>query len=316
MPETARCELSVVVELTTADITGACDARRNLLSWIHEAEQAAPVRSEIVVVGPEAVKGLDELGGRVPLRGVVVAEAGYYALKNAGAAAARGEILFFTDADCRPSPGYLKTLVTAFEDQGVAGVAGRSRYDGQGFLTRLNSVHSFGELHCGQQALDAGMVLTHGVAFRRSVVGAEPFGPFAGRVGGDRYLTDRLRGLGHDWRLVEDLLIWHEDISYSLRGTVERHLRECFVPVGYGTPRQRLSYAFTLACTLLLRPALRARRLLRAGPRLGITPLHYPAAAVLQFGYWLFDLACVSVVLAVPPVRRRWLRFQFGAAVA
>jgi GT2 family glycosyltransferase len=38
---------------------------------------------------------------------------GSYAARNAGAAAARGRLLAFTDADCRPSPGWLAALAAA-----------------------------------------------------------------------------------------------------------------------------------------------------------------------------------------------------------
>ncbi len=304
-------DFTVILEATTGDITGVCDTRRNLLEWAAEAAAALPARGDVLVVAPAPVTGLDSLEALVPVRQLVVPKAGYYALKNAGAAAARGEILIFSDADCRPSRGYVTRMLEAFEDPGVACVAGRSVYDGGGFLTRLNSVHSFGELHCGQAALDRGMVLTHNVGLRKDRCGELPFGPFAGRVGGDRYLTDRMRAQGRV-ALRDDLVIRHEDISYSLRGTVERHLRETFVPLGYGGSRQRFSPALTAACALVLRPALRARRLLRAGPRLGIGPLHWPLCGLVQLAYWAFDLACVATVLCVPPLRRRWLAFQHG----
>ena len=38
---------------------------------------------------------------------------GSYAARNAGAAAARGRLLAFTDADCRPEPGWLAALAAA-----------------------------------------------------------------------------------------------------------------------------------------------------------------------------------------------------------
>ncbi|MDB9494381.1 glycosyltransferase [Spirulina major CS-329] len=47
-----------------------------------------------------------------------------YAARNAGILAAQGEILAFTDADCRPEPGWLANLVAPFADPGVGLVAG------------------------------------------------------------------------------------------------------------------------------------------------------------------------------------------------
>ena len=47
-----------------------------------------------------------------------------YAARNRGIRTARGEIVAFTDADCRPEPQWLEELVKPFEDQTVGIVAG------------------------------------------------------------------------------------------------------------------------------------------------------------------------------------------------
>jgi glycosyltransferase involved in cell wall biosynthesis len=306
----SSCDLSVVVEMTTGDITGACDVQARLRSWISEAAALAPRRVEFLLVGPEPIQGAEALRATGPVRCLAVPGAGYYALKNAGANQAAGDLVLFTDADCRPGPGYLARLVEVFADGEVAAVAGRSLYDGTGFLTRLNTAQSFGDLHCPQ--LRPSMVLTHNVALRRSAYDRDPFGPFTARVGGDRYLVRTLQERGLVLRVVDDLVLHHEDVSYNLPGLVERHLRECIVPLGYGTEQQRVSYPFAALCTVLLRPALRLRRLLRAGWRNGIRPWHYPAALAVNLAYWAFDVVLVGFVLLVPSQRRRRLRFQFG----
>lgn len=304
-------DLSIVVECTTGDITGRCDSAARLAAWIDQA-QALSARSEIVVTTPRPLRVPDG-GDRVEVRGLEVPGAGYYALKNAGAAAARGAIVLFTDVDCRPGASYLATLLEAFRGREVACVAGRSLYDGDGVVTRLNSAHSFGDLHREAGPLDDGMVLSHNVAVRRSALLPRPFGPNTGRVGGDRYFCDAIRAAGGRIRLVPGLVIHHEDITYTLRGTLERHLREHLLPVGYGTPRQRFSAAWTVASVLALRPLLRLKRVAKAGPHVGLRARHWPAALAVNAGYWAFDLACVSAVLAVPRLRRRWMQFVHGA---
>ncbi len=47
-----------------------------------------------------------------------------YAARNTGIRAAQGEILAFTDADCRPEPGWLAALIAPFQDPAVGLVAG------------------------------------------------------------------------------------------------------------------------------------------------------------------------------------------------
>src|SRR5919202_557639 len=47
-----------------------------------------------------------------------------YAARNTGIRAAMGDILAFTDADCRPQPDWLDALIPPFADSGVGVVVG------------------------------------------------------------------------------------------------------------------------------------------------------------------------------------------------
>jgi hypothetical protein len=305
-------DLSIVVDHSTTAITGHCNFRPGLQAWIEQA-RAAPVRCEVVVASGDREPPRLEPSDDVPVRLVQVEGGTYYALKNAGVNAARGAIILCTDGDCLPSEGYVTHLLRAFEDPAVCCIEGVSNYDGDGLLTRLNTAHSWGFVHRGQMGLDRHMILAHNVAFRRAVVARDPFGPFPARVGGDRYLTESLRRQGHRIVHVEGMRLRHEDITFSFRGTLERHLRELLLPVPYGTPGQRFSLAFTLA-SLVLRPILRLVRVFQARHALGLRPRHTPIVLAVNVAYAIFDAGAVLVVLLVPSLRRWWMEFLIGPA--
>ncbi len=111
--------VSVVVPVYNgAETIGACV--HALLTQDYPAD-----RREILVVDNNSTDDTARVVRALPVR--YVAERGAqssYAARNAGVAAARGEILAFTDADCVPAPDWLRRGVAAFADAGVGGVAG------------------------------------------------------------------------------------------------------------------------------------------------------------------------------------------------
>ena len=309
-------DLSVVIDLSPTWITGRCDVQARVRAWLAEAARLGPgVRCEVVVASGAGEWPDVEAPPGVTLRRLHCAGTHHYALKNAGVNGARGRIVVSGDGDCRPCEGFLVAVWRAFEDPNVKAVGGVSAYDGDGLLSRMHTAASMGYLHCGQEGLDRNMILGHNVAYRREVVGRDPFGPFTGRVGGDRYLTEYLRRNGHRIVLVPGMRIRHEDITFSLRGTLERHVREHLLPVPYGRPEQRFSLAFTLA-SLLVRPILRMQRQFRARRPLGLRLRHTPIVLAVNAAYAAFDAVAVLVVLAVPTLRRRWLDFFIGTSAA
>ena len=92
------------------------EALATLLHALGQQEGPGADMFELIVVdndpnGPGALTDLPDPG--FPARIVACATPGSYAARNAGVAAARGASLVFTDADCRPAPGWLAAMARA-----------------------------------------------------------------------------------------------------------------------------------------------------------------------------------------------------------
>jgi glucosyl-dolichyl phosphate glucuronosyltransferase len=92
--------------------------------------QAGAANAEVVVVDNGSSDGTAEaLATLVPtagerLRTVVEGEPGATRARNAGARAARGPVLAFTDDDALPRPGWLAALLACFTDDRVGAAGG------------------------------------------------------------------------------------------------------------------------------------------------------------------------------------------------
>ncbi|MHA7836752.1 MAG: glycosyltransferase [bacterium] len=313
-------DVSVVVEMDTREITGGIyDTLASLRSWIGQADALAPRRCEILVSSSASVPEVQALATpATPVRLLRTPGASYYGLKNAGARAASGRIVVFSDSDCRPADGYLEAVVAAFGDPEVLCAAGVTEYDGKGLLTRIQTATSFGYLFRGDRFLERLPALSHNVAIRRDDYESDPFGPFQGRSRGDAFFTDACR-LRAPIPIVSGMRILHEDPSGDVRGLLDRHLREIFsvasrldgeeslVPPG---PSWRL--ARRVLRSALKRPRRQVRLIRRFGPALGVQRHHAPVVALVFTAHALLDVVATTAILLYPPWTRRWLDYQFG----
>ena len=107
----------IVPARNAADTLGDCLAA--LLAVDYPAE-----RCEIVVVDNGSSDGTAALARSRAVRCIHEPRRGSAHARNAGVAAARGELLVFTDADCLPSTGWLRAIAERFRDPEVGAVAG------------------------------------------------------------------------------------------------------------------------------------------------------------------------------------------------
>jgi hypothetical protein len=314
----AATALTLVIEMETPTITWRSDAQGGLRAWLEQARALAPRRCEVLICTGGPRFELPAAPANVDLQVVSLPGLRYYALKNAGANLARGEVVYFVDGDCRPSDRLLERMLAVFDDQRVMAASGSSRYDGDGFRARLESALSFGYLHTPWFRFEPprrvhsrpfGCVMAHNVAVRRSTFERDPFGPYQHRCGGEIYLTKRLLAAGQAIQARPELVIFHENAAASWKGLMDRHLRDhfhFFVPAGPLSPLRVLASA-------MASPLLRLPRLLEAGPYLGIRSWPQRLAGMLiLLWYMVLDTAVVSSILLRPTALRRWLYEQFG----
>lgn len=147
------------------------------------------------------------------------------AARNVGAAAAIGEVICFTDDDCRPEPGWLAAL-TARLDGGLAAGPTLVR-DGESRFAVATQVITNHLVAASRDAAGdgVGFVPTSNLACRRELIRAVPFDeryPLA--AGEDRAWCAQVPAHGARIAFVDEARVWHHpDLGW--RGFWRQHVR-------------------------------------------------------------------------------------------
>lgn len=121
-------------------------------------------------------------------------QSNYFAAKNAGAQASTNEIIVLLDSDCVPRPDWMENLVSRLDD-GVAVVAGKTRYSGPWLRAKTYSIPSFAIVAADEGDGATGYNINN-VAYRREVLLAHPFDERIRRNGGCYLQFNQLRADG------------------------------------------------------------------------------------------------------------------------
>jgi glycosyltransferase involved in cell wall biosynthesis len=166
--------------------------------------------------------------------------------RNAGIAAAAGDLLLFTDDDVLVEPGWLDALCAGFADDDVAAVAGRvvpewphppprwlaGRHAGVLALTDFGDEPR--DLTAAEYPLGANM------AVRASVVGPAPFDPRLGHRGGTYFAFEEF-ALFHELRAAGGRFTYRPDAVVRHRILAERMtwegMRRATLHNGFGSRR-------------------------------------------------------------------------------
>jgi GT2 family glycosyltransferase len=215
---------------------------------------------------------------------------GAYAARNVGAAAARGRWLVFTDADCRPEPGWLAALAAAAAAGPPGLLAGPVR------VTSAAGRPNACEIYEIVRGIPQARYLRRGYAATANLaVPADAFRALGGFdasrfSGGDAEFCRRARAAGWGLRLVPEAVVAHPARA-DWPGLVRKARRVKGGQIAAGRPARRL--AWTLRS--LVPPIREAARFLAAGEH----PLrHRLTAAAVRFRLWGVELVEVARLIA------------------
>ena len=196
---------------------------------------------EVLVVDDGSEPPLQSLAGSVPgVRCLRLERCGLGRARNAGAAAARGEVLAFTDDDCLADPHWLRYLAAALADESLSAAGGpnippppRNRTE------RLVAAAPGGPAHVMLDDLEAEHLPGCNLAVRRSAF--EAVGGFRDAywaAGDDVDFCWRLQNAGGRLGFAPGAMVWHHR-----RFTIGAYLRQ---QRGYGRAEALLALEYPL----------------------------------------------------------------------
>ena len=174
-------------------------------------QSLAPELIEIIVVDDESQ---DETVGLARATGATVltpGKVGKSGARNAGARAASGRYLLFTDADCRPEPDWVALMIQPLQqDEQIAGVKGAYRSHQTSPIARFTQLDVELRYEQMRDLETINMVDTYAAAFRRELFLA--LGGFDETLfeAEDADFSFRLAAAGHPLVFAPDAYVWHQ----------------------------------------------------------------------------------------------------------
>lgn len=185
------------------------------------AQTVPPDRYEVIVVDDGSTDGTAALARRAGAHVIDQPHAGAAAARNRGAAAARGELLLFTDADCAPVPGWIAALVAPFADEQVAGAKGAYLTRQRGVAPRFTQLEYEDRYDrmAGAETID--FIDTYSAAYRRDIFLANGGFDSAFMFDEDQEFSFRLNEKGYRLVFVPAAQVYHRH-NPTLRAYIRR----------------------------------------------------------------------------------------------
>lgn len=201
---------------------------RALDACLQAACQTALPENEVVVVDDGSMDESAAIAARHPCRLVRLERVrGASAARNAGAAAAHGDTLFFTDADCILGPQTLPRAAAALDATGPRVVIGgtyETRPDDPGFFSAFQAV--FINYHETRRPDNPDYVATHAMAIRTAdFMASGGFNEHFLPILEDVEFCHRLRRAGYRLRMDPLVLVRH-NFGFGLFGSLRNAARK------------------------------------------------------------------------------------------
>lgn len=174
-------------------------------------QTVGPQQYEVIVVDDGSTDGSADIALRLGARVIRQPHRGAAAARNAGIAAARGEIVLFTDADCVPTADWIAQMTQPLADPAVDGVRGTYRTTQGNLIARFVQLEYADRYDRAMSHETIDFVDTYAAAYRRNVLLAA--GGFDERFPGaaveDVELSYRLTTRGHRLVFNPHAIVYH-----------------------------------------------------------------------------------------------------------
>ncbi len=166
---------------------------------------------EIIVVDDGSIDQTGEVARRYGAVVLKQCNSGPAVARNNGIAAASGEIVLFTDADCAPSPDWIEQMVASLSDQCIVGVKGVYRTRQQSWVARFIQLEYQDRYDHTARSDYVDFIDTYAAGYRREVLvesgGFDPSFPLASTE--DQELSFRLAEAGHKMVFNPRAIVYH-----------------------------------------------------------------------------------------------------------
>ena len=244
-----------------------------------------PEQYEVIVVDDGSTDDTANRASRCGARVVrLLRNQGPAQARNAGLAAARGEIVVFTDSDCEPTSGFLDALTAPLRDACIAATNGAYESKQRALVPRFVQLEYESRYRHTAAASNVDFIDTYAACYRRvDLVRLGGFDPRF-RVCEDQELSFRLAEAGLNMRFIPDARTYHQHAD-----TLSDYVCKKF------------------------RIAWWKAAVLRKHPRRAIHDSHTPQTLKLQIASTYTVCAAVALVVLPPRSRRAW--FALAAAL-